>query len=521
MQPFRARDLVKIYDGRRVLDGVDLLASPGQRVGLVGENGAGKSTLLRLLAGVEQPDAGEVTRPSDIGFGDQELSFPGAATVRIMLDDALTDVRRALRRLEELAPRLDGDESTLTEYGEVLDWAQAHGAWDADRRVAVVLAGLGLSAVDAARRLDTLSGGQRTRLALAALLIRRPAALLLDEPTNHLDDEAVGFVESHLRTLPGVVVVASHDRVFLDAVCTHLVDLDPARDGPVRYRGAYTEYLHAKRAERARWEQQHAAEQDEIGALRRAVTVTVRNVAPNRGPRDNDKMAYDFFGGRVQRQVSRRVRHAQRRLDELTARQVRKPPPPLRFAAAVGTGSGAGLAVSARHVRVPGRLTLDQLDLPTDGRLLVTGANGSGKSTLLALLAGLLCPARGTVQRRRGLRVGLLEQDTAFPDPARTPRSLYRGAVTLAELGLLAPRDLDRPVGALSVGQRRRVALAQLVADPPHVLLLDEPTNHLSLTLVEELEDALRIAPGAIVVASHDRWLRRCWDGPELHLAAG
>ena len=459
-----------------------------------------------------------MTRPTDTGFGHQELAFPGAATVCTVLDDALADVHRALRRLEVLAPRLDGDQGALTEYGEVLDWAQAHDAWDADRRAAVVLAGLELSAVDTARRLDTLSGGQRTRLALAALLIRRPAALLLDEPTNHLDDEAVGFVESHLCTLPGVVVVASHDRVFLDAVCTHLIDLDPARDGPVRYRGAYMQYLHAKRAERARWEQRYAAEQDEIGTLRRAVTA--RNVAPNHGPRDNDKMAYDFFGGRVQRQVSRRVRNAQRRLDELSARQVRKPHPPLRFAATVGAGSGAGLALSARHVRIPGRLALDQLDLPADGRLLVTGANGSGKSTLLALLAGCLCPARGTVARRRGLRVGLLEQETVFPDPARTPRSLYRGPPPMAELGLLAPRDLDRPVGALSVGQRRRVVLAQLVADPPHVLLLDEPTNHLSLTLVEELEDAVRVAPGAVVVASHDRWLRRRWDGRELRLAA-
>ena len=209
-----------------------------------------------------------MTRPSDIGFGHQELPFPGTATVRTVLDDALADVRRALHRLEELAPRLDGDETALTEYGAILDWAQAHDAWDADRRAAVVLAGLGLSAVDTARRLDSLSGGQRTRLALAALLIRRPAALLLDESTNHLDDEAVRFVESHLRTLPGVVVVASHDRMFLDAVCTHLVNLDPSRDGPMRYRGAYTQYLHAKRAERARWEQQYAAEQDEIGALR-------------------------------------------------------------------------------------------------------------------------------------------------------------------------------------------------------------------------------------------------------------
>ena len=151
-------------------------------------------------------------RPADIGFGHQELSFPGAATVRTVLDDALADVHRALRRLEELAPRLNENKDALTEYGEILDWAQAHDAWDADRRAAVVLAGLELSAADTGRQLDTLSGGQRTRLALAALLIRRPAALLLDEPTNHLSLTLVEELEDALRAAPGAVVVASHDR---------------------------------------------------------------------------------------------------------------------------------------------------------------------------------------------------------------------------------------------------------------------------------------------------------------------
>ena len=153
-----------------------------------------------------------MTRPTDTGFGHQELAFPGAATVCTVLDDALADVHRALRRLEELAPRLNENKDALTEYGEILDWAQAHDAWDADRRAAVVLAGLELSAADTGRQLDTLSGGQRTRLALAALLIRRPAALLLDEPTNHLSLTLVEELEDALRIAPGAIVVASHDR---------------------------------------------------------------------------------------------------------------------------------------------------------------------------------------------------------------------------------------------------------------------------------------------------------------------
>jgi macrolide transport system ATP-binding/permease protein len=182
--------------------------------------------------------------------------------------------------------------------------------------------------------------------------------------------------------------------------------------------------------------------------------------------------------------------------------------------------------LAVRRLFVPGRLAVDRLDVAAADRLLVTGPNGVGKSTLLAVLAGRLDPAAGTVHRRRGLRVGLLEQDVVFPAPHRSAAAVYAAAtagrpdpVPLADLGLLPPRDHGRPVGELSVGQRRRLALAVLIADAPHVLLLDEPTNHLSLTLVEELEDALLAAPGAIVAASHDRWLRRRWPGPELTLA--
>ncbi len=160
-------------------------------------------------------------------------------------------------------------------------------------------------------------------------------------------------------------------------------------------------------------------------------------------------------------------------------------------------------------------------------RLLVTGGNGTGKSTLLGVLAGTVPPARGSVRWTPGVRVGLLEQDVSFTDPHRTPHELYTaarpdgGAPALTSLGLLPPRDCHRPVGTLSVGQRRRLALALLIARGPHVLLLDEPTNHLSPTLAEELSEALEAAPGAVVLASHDRWLRRRWNHDRLDLTGG
>ncbi|MEU2671568.1 ABC-F family ATP-binding cassette domain-containing protein [Streptomyces sp. NPDC007164] len=560
-----AHDVVRTLGARRVLDGVSLTASPGHRIGLIGENGVGKSTLLRLLAGADEPDAGSITRPADLGFLHQELPFDDASTIADVLDEALREARDDLAELERLTERLahapqDSPDCAelLDAYGRQLEQAQDREAWDADRRAAMVLDGLGLGAFRHDRTLGSLSGGQRGRLALAALLVRRPSALLLDEPTNHLDDGAAAFLEEQVRGLPGVVVVASHDRAFLDAVCTDLVDLDPAMDGPVRYGGNYSAYLGEKRAERERWERRYADEQEELAALRHSAGVTARLVAPDRERRDNEKMGYGHRAGRVQSQISRRVRNATRRLDGLERSQTGEPPQPLRFHGTALTvtapaenpvddspnplnplnspnspnsvDSPATLVtlVSLRDVRVPGRLDVARLDIPATERLLVTGGNGAGKSTLLSVLAGRLA-AEGDVRRRKGLTVGLLAQDTVFSHPDRTGHETYErslGAervekVPLRSLGLLHEADLDKPVGQLSVGQRRRLALALLVARPPELLLLDEPTNHLSPRLCDELEAALGAGPGAIVLASHDRWLRRRWQGREIRLRSG
>ncbi|MDQ1034057.1 macrolide transport system ATP-binding/permease protein [Streptomyces sp. V3I8] len=532
-----AHDLVRDLGGRRVLDGVSLTASPGHRIGLIGENGVGKSTLLRVLAGADEPDSGSVVRPPGLGFLHQEMPFDADVTIATVLNEALREAREDLAELDRLGEELgrvpeDAPHhlELLDAYGRRLEQAQDRESWDADRRAALVLEGLGLGAFAHDRTLGSLSGGQRGRLALAALLVRRPPALLLDEPTNHLDDSAAAFLEEQLRGLPGTVVAACHDRAFLDAVCTDLIDLDPAVDGPVRHGGNYSAYLSEKRAERERWERRYAEEQQELVELRHSAGVTAHRVAPDRGRTDNEKMGYGHRGGRVQSQISRRVRNATRRLEELTRTQVAEPPRPMRFAAfdlAARIEEGTRPLVSLRDVRVPGRLALDGLEVSATDRLLVTGDNGTGKSTLLAVLAGQL-RAAGEVHRLRGLTVGLLTQDTVFERSDRTVRETYELSlgparaekVPLGSLGLLHEGELDKPVGHLSVGQRRRLALALLVARPPHLLLLDEPTNHLSPRLCDELEEALGTGPGAIVVATHDRWLRRRWQGREVRLEA-
>ena len=427
--------------------------------------------------------------------------------------------------MEQLAADLDGP-AAADEYANLLEWAVLHDAWGADRRAAEAADRLGLGALDPGRLVAAMSGGQRTRLALAALVARRPSCVLLDEPTNHLDDRAVEFLESFLVDLPGVVLVASHDRTFLEHVCRRIVDLDPSHFGTDgrggnRFSGGYSSYLAAKRDARGRWEQSFLAQQDELNDLRATVTGSARQVAHNRGPRDNDKFIYHSKGENVARTISRRVKDVEKRIEVLESDQVPKPPKPLTFRGAAAPEVLRGRVLQVRDLVVEGRVSVPLLDLAGGEHLLVTGANGSGKSTLLKVLAGQLSPTYG-VAAVNARSVGYLPQDVTFAHPERTPHQVYDGLtgspMPLGDLGLLHPRDLSRPVGALSHGQQRRLALAAIVAQRPDLLLLDEPTNHISLSLTEGLEESLQHSAGTVVIASHDRWLRRRWYGLTLAL---
>ncbi len=537
-----ARGIARSFDRGPVLDGVDLVVPAGARVGLIGENGAGKSTLLRILAGLDAADAGEVSRPARLGYLPQEVPFDPAAPVGSLIDAAVAPLRALERELESAAAGLAGEAgvdapaAAADRYAAALAAAERVELWGWPARRDALLDGFGVAGIPFGTPLGAVSGGQRSRLALAALLLERPEALLLDEPTNHLDDAAVATLRTALLGWRGPVLFASHDRALLDEAATAIVDLDPSRrahggpEGAVaqRYGSGFSEYLVEKARERERWEQRFAEEQRELDRLRGGVAVTARALDTGPGtPLYNDKFIGHFKGRRTEAATRRRVRSAEQRLERLEAEQLRKPPAPLTF---TGVPAGTtpitdGVLVQLRGAAVPGRLAPIDLRIAALDRVLVTGANGAGKSTLLAVLAGRLAH-EGVRDARRGLRVGTLEQDARFADPERTPRAIYEGALgeqraaalPLRELGLIAPADLDRPVGALSLGQQRRLALALTIARPPHLLLLDEPTNHLSLRLAGELEAALGTYPGAVVVASHDRWLRARWEGREVAL---
>ncbi|HEX7306799.1 ABC-F family ATP-binding cassette domain-containing protein [Lentzea sp.] len=493
------RKIIKRYGHRRVLDDVSLAVRPGEKVGVVGENGSGKSTLLRLMAAQDVPDDGEVVvEARGVGYLAQVLDLPGGATVGDAVDAALAELRLLERRIAVAA-----EEQRLDELGELLTAFELRDGYSADARVEAAMSALGVD-MDRDRRLGTMSGGERARLALAAVVSANPALLLLDEPTNHLDDQALDWLETRLRRHRGTLVVVTHDRLLLDRVTTAIVEVDNRT--VTRFGNGYAGYVAEKKAARRRWGQAHAEWAGEIGHWTRWRGTTAHRVAPGRAIPDHNKCKYNGDGRRVQASIRTRVRSASERLERLRADPVPKPPEPLRLRATLDAA-----------VREGAVLEFGELKVEAGQRLLVTGPNGSGKSTLLDVLAGVREPRHGTVVRNG--KVGYLPQETVVRQPKRTVLEAFGGsAAELEALGLFRRYDFTTPAGALSVGQQRRLALARLLRREADVLLLDEPTNHLSLALVEELEAALDGYPGAVIVASHDRSLRRRWRGQVLEV---
>ncbi|MFD5940862.1 MULTISPECIES: ABC-F family ATP-binding cassette domain-containing protein [Streptomyces] len=518
----------KAFDGRPVLDSVSCSLARGERTGIVGENGSGKTTLLRLLAGRERPDRGRVVLRADGGVGHlaQDESLPAGTTAQQVIDRALGDLRAIEARMRRLeAAMADGDTTALDAYGEAVSAFELRGGYDADARLERALHGLGLRRVDRAATLGALSGGERARLRLAAVLAAAPEVLLLDEPTNHLDESALTWLEEHLRTRRGTTVAVSHDRRFLERVATSLLEVDGDRHGLVRYGNGYPGYLAERAAARQRWVQRHDRWREEVDRTRESAAVTARRVAPGRPMKDGDKLSYNQAGARVQQSLASRVRNAEERLNRLLADPVPAPPDPLRFTPGLRAGQGTGTALDAAGVSVAGRLDPIDLTVRAGEHLLITGDNGAGKTTLLRVLAGELTPDRGHVVGRG--RIGFLPQDPAPGSAQETLLAAYARGLTgepeehaerLLALGLFDRARLSVPVARLSTGQRQRLALARLVSRPADVLLLDEPTNHLSPALAEELETALAGFAGTVVLVSHDRLLRSRWRGARREL---
>lgn len=501
---------------------------------MIGDNGSGKSTLLKLMAGVESPDNGErvAVAQGGVGYLPQSLALPPEAPVADAVDLALADLRDLEARMRaaerSLAATGAQERAGLDAYAEAVAQFEARGGYEADLRVEVALHGLGLPGLDRSRPLGTLSGGERSRLVLAATLASAPELLLLDEPTNDLDDQATAWLEQRLRAHRGTVVAITHDRMFLERVTTAVVEVD---GGQVRrYGDGYGGYLAAKAAERAAQARAHEEWRTELDRHAALVAANAGRLATI--PRKTVKAGMGTGAWRARSRThgaAGRIRQSRQRLRWLNDHPAAPPPEPLRFTAVPATAGTAGDEVAALDgVVVQGRLRLDSLTVHAGERLLVTGPNGAGKTTLMRVLAGELRPDAGDV-RRTG-RVGFFRQDGPTGAGHRTvlqayahgrPGSPDEHADALLALGLFRPSDLGSRLGELSHGQRRRVELARLVGERRDLLLLDEPTNHLSPMLTEQLEEALASYQGALVVVTHDRRLRASFAGARLELADG
>lgn len=520
------KDVSKAFGDRSVLDQVTLTVRPGEKAGVIGENGSGKSTFLRLLAGLERPDTGELTVAFAGGTGHlaQGLDLDLALAVQDAVDDALADLRELERRMRAAEQDLT-DAASLAAYGELSTAFEERGGCEADARVEAAMYGLGLAHITVDRVLGTLSGGERSRLALACVLAAQPELLLLDEPTNHLDRDAVEWLAGQLRAHRGTLVAVTHDRDFLEQVTTTILEVDRDTRTITCYGDGWSGYRTAKAAARARWEQRHQEWLTELAQTEKLVAsagerLTVSGKDPREGFGKHRRSHEAKLGGQV--------RAARQQLWRLQQSPMPAPPKPLRFTAALtNAGPEADPALLA-GVTVGSRLHIEELAVTPGGRLLVTGPNGAGKTTLLRVLAGDLAPDSGSV--RVPAHVGYLPQELpaapsrrplldAFAAGRPGPPEEY--AEELLALGLFREDDLAVPVVALSAGQQRRLALARLVTCPADLLVLDEPTNHVALSLVEELEQALAHYPGTVVAVSHDPGFRAGFGGEELHLQAG
>lgn len=527
--------LCKSYGVTPILEDVSFVLNRGDRAGLVGVNGAGKTTLLRIIASLEPPDSGfaRLDAHATLGYLPQGLVLDNSLTLDALLRQGVPAWDEAQRQMDALAADLEHDPSNPTLLAKYTDAAmrfEQAGGYLVEARMQEVIRGLGLENVPRDLAIEKLSGGQRTRLGLARLLLASPDLLMLDEPTNHLDVQALEWLEQFIRAYSGAVLLVSHDRVFLDHTVSQILELDDATHQLTVYHGDYTAYASAKARE---LEQQWSAYQDQQIELARLTDAAwhLRGIAKFRkgGKADtNDKFAKGFFANRGKATVSR-AKSIEKRIEHLqTDDKVDKP--------------RAGYAMKLDFGEMPrsGQIVLTLQDvahtfdpfpptkLPASAnwllqnvnailrqgeRIALMGANGTGKSTLLKMIVGQIQPTSGSIRLGANVRVGYMPQDQETLVGSQTPLSLIRALMPVDETEarhflhyfMFEGDQVFTPIANLSYGERARLILAKLVSEKSNLLVLDEPINHLDIPSRERFESALESFPGTILVAAHDR----------------
>ncbi|MBI5433175.1 MAG: ABC-F family ATP-binding cassette domain-containing protein [Planctomycetes bacterium] len=493
------QDVKKHYGAQDVLRGATFQIDPGEKIGLIGKNGGGKSTILRLVEGVERPDGGRIQlrKGASLGHVPQIPEFEAGVTVLQYVEQGLEEVRRLQRELDAIAEHMshaqgDALEKLVHEHEAKSQRIDDLGGWEIARRIEVVLSGIGLAKDLWTREARTLSGGERSRAALARELVAGHDLLLLDEPTNHLDLAGIEWLESFLHEQKGAVLIVSHDRRLLNRAVDAILELE--RGEIRRYPGNYDKYVVLREE---RYKSEFRAFEDQQEFLRKEE---------------------DFIRKHMGSQRTAEAKGRQKRLENLVRfekpfNDVRRP-----VIRAPKAERGGELVLETRDLSggYGANKLFDKLDLRVGraDRIGIVGENGAGKSTLLRILAGLQKPLGGELQLGHKAACGYYDQDTSQLDETLTPheeiRRTHRELTDLEIRSHLAKflfrgNEVDKSISALSGGERARVALAKLVLEKPTWLALDEPTNHLDLAARASLEEMLSEFDGTLLCVSHDR----------------
>ena len=517
-----AHHIYKTYGIQPILQDISLSISNHERIGLIGPNGCGKTTLMRILAGMEQPDSGAVvpTRSSlRIGYLAQGMEFDRDQTVETTLSlhtVSEDDLEAEIAALASALAAAPADAALQAKYDATL-----HRLSMTSHELPNVLGPLGLADIPLATPVRHLSGGQKTRLMLARVLLEEPHLLLLDEPTNHLDIEMLEWLESWLATFHGAVLIVSHDRAFLDNTVSSILELDPITHGLKSYPGNYADYLEHKLTEREKQAQAYQDQQDEIAQLRSAA-MHIRGLTKMKkgGKADGgDKFAKGFFGNRATKNVAGRAKHIEARIEKLlTEERIEKP----RQNWQIKLDFGAP-AHQSKDVLVTEKLSVGydeplltglNLSIRAGQRIVMTGPNGTGKTTLIRTIAGKLDPLAGSLKIGATVKLGYMAQEQELLNPSFNALQTIQSIAPFNETEarnflhyfLFKGDDALRPTRELSFGERARLQLGSLVAQGCTFLLLDEPINHLDIPSRARFEEALANFKGTILAVIHDRY---------------